>query len=212
MAKKHNAQGRSPHGPTYVKLDQWLLKSAAWLSLSVYSRCLYIEIKRRYFGTNNGNISLSHREAQRLLNCSNKPVPAAFRELQEKGFIKARQKGAFKGVPMATTWILTEVPQDLPERHLIPSKEFMSWQPDANDHSKKARHAESGLSARPERAEDGGAGRFERAVSTPRTYREGQNEPIRSTPRAGTYNIPYTLAPDVPSETTPHMVQKGRAA
>ncbi len=204
---KHDNRGRSERGSSYMQLHRWFLDSLAWRSSNVYERCLYLEIKRRYNGANNGAISLSHREAEQLLGCSNKPIPAAFRGLQDKGFIKAQQKGKFKGIPMATTWILTEVPQDLPERHLIPSKDFMAWQPVGN----KTPHAQSVPTARPKRAANDGAVRRERAVSTPRAYGEGLNEPNRSTHKAGTYNIPSTYAEADHEGTTIHTTE-GRVA
>ncbi|NRP19899.1 hypothetical protein LPJGGPFB_03157 [Ensifer adhaerens] len=135
---KQDKRGRSSGGERHVRLPEWLLASAAWRSLSVYSKLLYIEIKRRYNGNNNGDISLSHREAQDLMGCSNKPIPAAFKELEVKGFIKAAERGSFhwktrrdgQGGRRATTWILTEYPQDSPIRSLIPTKDFMAWRPD----------------------------------------------------------------------------------
>lgn len=185
---KHNKTGRAPAAPTYCQLHNWLLDSPAWRALNPYARCLYVEIKRRYNGRNNGGISMSYREAETLLGCSNKPVPGAFRDLRDKGFIRTQQRGKFKGVPLATTWILTELPQDEPVKSLIPTKDFMSWKPT----EKKTRHAESGLSARPKRAVNEGAARRERAVSTLRAYSEGPFSPSRSTLKAGTCNIPDT--------------------
>lgn len=63
-------------------------------------------------------------------------VGISFRELQEKGFIKPQQKGSFSwkaaldGSLRATRWTLTELPQDLPEKHLTPTKDFAAWQPE----------------------------------------------------------------------------------
>ncbi|GEM_PF-946010 len=188
---KHDNRGRSNVSP-YVQLHRWFLDSAAWRSLNVYARCLYIEIKRRYNGKNNGAISMSYREAQELVGCSNKPIPAAFRDLIEKGFIKQERRGSFKGTPFATTWILTELPQDEPERSLVPSKEFMSWKPNSSPAKKKSPHAESVHAARLERTANGSSARLERAVSTPRAYSEVPFSAIPCTPRAGTINIPYT--------------------
>jgi hypothetical protein len=135
---------------------------------------------------------MSYREAQELVGCSNKPIPAAFRDLIEKGFIKQERRGSFKGTPFATTWILTELPQDEPERSLVPSKEFMSWKPDGRPAQKKTPHAESVHAARLGRTENGTTARLERAVSTPRAYSEPSFSAIPCTPRAGTINIPYT--------------------
>lgn len=188
---KHDSRGRGSGSP-YIQLHRWFLDCDAWRSLNVYARCLYVEIKRRYNGKNNGAISMSYREAQELVGCSNKPIPAAFRDLIEKGFIKQERRGSFKGTPFATTWILTELPQDEPERSLVPSKEFMSWKPDGRPAKKKTPHAESVHATRLERTANLTTARLERAVSTPRAYSEGPFSTIPCTPRAGTINIPYT--------------------
>ncbi|WP_244427940.1 hypothetical protein [Sinorhizobium fredii] len=120
----------------------WLLNSAAWKATTVYERALYFELKQLHNGQNNGEIALSHREAEGLLNCSNKPVAAAFDGLLEKGFIKVATRGSFHWKNRApggrsTRWILTEYPVDVPERSLIATKEFMRWRPE-----EKQRYAE----------------------------------------------------------------------
>ena len=79
-------------------------------------------MRGRYNGSNNGNIVMSYREAQELLGCSNKPIPGAFRELQDRGFIKPNKKGSFSwkmrfdGTGRATTWILTSFVRTFPKR------------------------------------------------------------------------------------------------
>lgn len=188
---KHEGRGRS-NGSPYVQLHRWFLDCEAWRSLSVYARCLYLEIKRRYNGKNNGAISMSHREAQELVGCSNKPITAAFRELTSKGFIKQVRRGSFKGTPFATTWALTELQQDEPQRSLIPSKEFMSWKPEKASAKKKTPYAESVHAARPEHTANGTAVRLEHTVSTPRAYSESPFSTLPCTLRACTINIPYT--------------------
>lgn len=132
---KHNSKGRSKGGPPYVQLYHWIRKTDAWRSLAPYSRLLYVEIRGRYNGSNNGDISYSYRQAEEDLCCSNKPIPIAFRELQERGFIKPVSKGAFSwkarfdGKGRATTWLLTELPQDYPQQSLIASYDFKARNP-----------------------------------------------------------------------------------
>lgn len=52
----------------FAMLSEWFQPSPAWASLKPGPRELYIEIKRRFTGTNDGDIKLSHREAASLLN------------------------------------------------------------------------------------------------------------------------------------------------
>ena len=127
---------------------EWFMRSTAWQAATVYERSLYLEIKRRYNGRNNGDISLSHREAEALLDCSNTAVEKAFKGLQSKGFIKPQRKGSFgwktsnkdgRNQGRATRWHLTELPKDLPVRELAGgTKEFMKWQPGLDFSEKSA--------------------------------------------------------------------------
>lgn len=138
MSRKHDNKGRRTGDGHYFQMFEWLMRTTAWQHASVYERSLYIELKRRYNGKNNGDIAMGHREAERLLGCSNKPVRCAFNGLQQKGFIAATVKGSFdwkasrdgKNHGRSTRWRLTELPQDLPERVLSGgTKDFLRWQP-----------------------------------------------------------------------------------
>lgn len=131
----------------YFQMYEWFMRSTAWQAATVYERALYLEIKRRYNGRNNGDISLSHREAEALLDCSNTAVEKAFKGLQCKGFVKPQQKGSFgwkinkdgRSQGRATRWRLTELPQDLPIRELAGgTKEFMKWVPGVDFSEKSA--------------------------------------------------------------------------
>lgn len=130
---KHNNKGRSKGCPPYVQLFHWIRKTEAWRSLSPYPKLLYIEIRGRYNGSNNGGISFSVREAMEALSCSNRTAISSFRDLEDRGLIKAVIKGAFEwktrygAEGRATTWLLTELQQDIPERSLVPSYDFKKW-------------------------------------------------------------------------------------
>jgi hypothetical protein len=198
VANKQDRKGRSKGGPAYVQLYHWIRKTDAWHSLNVYARCLYVEIRGRYNGSNNGDIPMSFRDAQELLGCSNKPLPEAFRQLQDRGFIVPVQKGAFTwkvrfhGSGRATTWRLTELPADYPERCLTPTYDFKTWKPDPEN---KTRHAESIPIARPKRTMNDVIARPKRTNGTPRAYHNGHSGDPHGTPRAGTSNIPSTPLP-----------------
>lgn len=143
---RSDRKGRSRgSGLPYTQLFHWIRRTEAWRSLSPYTRLLYIELRSKFTGTNNGDISMSYREAEELLGCSNRPVIVGFRELQDRGFIIPIKKGAFtwkvrfQGAGRATTWRLTELPADYPERSLSPSNEFKNWQPEAEAKNKTRR-------------------------------------------------------------------------
>lgn len=147
MSRSHNNKGRARNGPAFVQIHHWFRKTEAWRSLGPYSKLLYIEMKAKYSGANNGEIPMSYREAAELLGCSNRPVIIGFQELQDRGFIVPVQKGAFswkvrfEGTGRATTWRLTEIAQDWPERSLAPTYEFKTWSPPPAEN--KTRRAKS---------------------------------------------------------------------
>lgn len=127
---------------TFFQMHTWLVNSPAWRATNVYERSLYIELKQRYNGYNNGEISLSHREAAAALNCSDKPIRDAFKGLTEKGFIRVAQVGSFHwkagGGPSgrSTRWILTEYPVDHPLKSLTAERGFMRWRPSPEEKSR----------------------------------------------------------------------------
>jgi len=53
-----------------VKLRFWLLNSPAWQSLPPAARALYIDIVKRYNGSNNGRIVMGVRDAAKLIGVS----------------------------------------------------------------------------------------------------------------------------------------------
>ncbi len=122
-----NRTGRTAGEARHVRLYHWMLNCTAWRSLSLPARCLLVEVWARYNGQNNGEIGFSVREAAKALGVGKNTAHQAFRELEGKGFLKARQRGSFHWkAKLATTWQLTAEPcDDLPA-----SKEFMSWRPE----------------------------------------------------------------------------------
>lgn len=108
MSKYSKAKGRS-NKATFVMLRYDLMDSPAWLSLSANAQALWLHIRRRYWGENNGDIPLSTREASKLLHVSPSTASRTFKELQEKGFIAVGEASSFDfKMKRATRWILTD--------------------------------------------------------------------------------------------------------
>ena len=125
--RRHDNKGRSVGVARFVKLEHWMLKTLAWQSLPPAGRALYVELAQRYNGSNNGEISMSVREAAKLLHIAKETATKAFRELEHKGFIKCRKCGSFNyKLRHASTWILTEHAFN----DELSSKEFASWRPE----------------------------------------------------------------------------------
>lgn len=128
--RRHNkgwgidATGRSKHGDRHVRLHYWLLNSLAYKSLSVCARALLVEFYQRYNGGNNGDIALSVRYAANQLNVAPGTALKAIRQLEDRGFICVKQRGAFEWkAHHATTWILTEFEY----WGQLPTKDFIRW-------------------------------------------------------------------------------------
>jgi hypothetical protein len=124
--------------PRYVQIFHWEMDSAAFRDLSACARALYIEIRRRYNGTNNGFIVYSCRQGADELKISKSTAAKALNELQTHGFIVAEQRGAFRWKidvtgerhRPASEWRLTTYHSDrvhgIESRY--PTKEFMRWE------------------------------------------------------------------------------------
>jgi hypothetical protein len=111
----------------FVQLHEWFQKTTAWSTLPPGPRALYIELKRRHTGSNNGHIILSHREAAKLLHVHRNTVGPWFKELEARGFIVMTQAPYLgpSGVGQTSHWLLTEIPGHGKE---TASKAFASWQ------------------------------------------------------------------------------------
>ena len=106
-----NAKGRSRCLPPYVKLELWVLRSAAYDRASLAARCLLVELMALYNGRNNGDVWLSVRDAAARLHCGKDRAQRAFAELECLGFIQVNKRGSFHlKVRHATTWTITLFP------------------------------------------------------------------------------------------------------
>jgi hypothetical protein len=134
MKKPRRRGAKSEYIGSHVRLYHWELKSLAFRSLSVGARALLIDLKALYNGTNNGGLFLSVREAGKRLGVAKDTASKYLRELELRGFVKAREHGHFSMKSasrrgQATTWTLTEYGVG----DAIPTKDFMHWRPE--DHS-----------------------------------------------------------------------------
>ena len=103
MAKKAhrgrvNATGRN-ETKQYVGVSYAMAQSPAWRSLGGAALKVWFELRCRFNGRNNGELSLGLDEGARLLGLGKSTVYRALKELEEKGFIcmttKAESKNRF---------------------------------------------------------------------------------------------------------------------
>ncbi len=124
MPKPYKSQKRG--AGRHVQLSEYLQKTQAWATLKPGPRALYIELKRRYNGYNNGRIVLSHREAAVALAVTRNTVGPWFAALQERGFI-AMTVGPYlgpSGVGRSALWSLQELATEDGEPA---TKGFLTW-------------------------------------------------------------------------------------
>lgn len=100
-----NANGRSKKD-RYIGISHYFYDSTAFQTLPPAARCIYLELKRRYNGSNNGEIRLSCREAAEVIHGSTATASRMLVLLQDHGLIKCHNKGVYQN-RHATTWILT---------------------------------------------------------------------------------------------------------
>jgi hypothetical protein len=106
-----NATGRNDGEGQYAILSYALLQSHAWRNLSGAAVKVWLEVRARYNGSNNGKLTLSGDEAARILHIGKATVMRALTELQAKGFLVMKERGRWYG-RQATTWRVTEKPCD----------------------------------------------------------------------------------------------------
>lgn len=111
MSKPAYKRGKKGAG-RHVQLPEYLQATEAWSTMKAGPRALYIELKRRYNGHNNGRIILSHRDAANALNAGKNTMSRWFRELEVRGLIAMAQAPHLgpEGVGVATLWALQELP------------------------------------------------------------------------------------------------------
>lgn len=125
---KVNLKGRNKHVP-FINLHRGVTNSPAWKALTCEAKCLVLCVWERHNGTNNGCISLSHREARLALGVGNTKTARAFQQAQQHGFLIERAKGSFSwkmgaGQGRATEWEIATEPCD----GKAPKGTYRAWQ------------------------------------------------------------------------------------
>lgn len=121
--RRPNATGRNDT-ERFMPITYSMARSLAWRSLSGPAVKVYVELRSRFNGGNNGDLSLSLDEAARLLNVGKATAKRAFDELEAKGFVVMTKRGHWYG-RMATTWAAT----DRSLNGAIPTNAWRQWSP-----------------------------------------------------------------------------------
>jgi hypothetical protein len=87
LGRPVDQKGRSKGGEQYAPLSYALLHTAAWRSLSGPAVKVFLELRTRFHGANNGQLIFSLDEGKRLLGLGKTTVQRALTELQAKSLI-----------------------------------------------------------------------------------------------------------------------------
>jgi biotin operon repressor len=107
LGRPVNQKGRSKGEGQYCQLSYDFLHSAAWRSLSGAACKVFLELRTRFHGANNGRLILSLEEAAGLLGIGKATVQRSLEELQEKGLVIRTRRGQWYG-RIASTWATTD--------------------------------------------------------------------------------------------------------
>ncbi|WP_323765886.1 hypothetical protein [Marinovum sp.] len=109
MAKSYKSKKKG--AGRFVQLSESLMQTEAWATLKPGPMALYVALKRRYNGRNNGRLILSYRDAAKLLNVHRNTITGYFSALEERGLICMTQ-GAYlgpDGIGQSPHWALSEL-------------------------------------------------------------------------------------------------------
>lgn len=144
---KRLRNGRNDGEGRHVRLPFYLMDTPAWQSLDPVARVIYVELKRRFNGSNNGRICYGVREAAAALRIGKSTAARALTILVDRGFISVALKGTFdRKVRHSSEWLLTEYPPDIDIDHVdgsmlkagsLATKEFTKWRGSPATHSHK---------------------------------------------------------------------------
>ena len=121
--RKINATGRN-ETERFLPISYAMAQSAAFRSLNGPALKVWVELRSRFNGVNNGKLTLSLDEAARLLGIGKATAQRAFAELEEKGFIAMTRQGQWYG-RLASEYAVTD-------KHLnghLPANTWKQWRP-----------------------------------------------------------------------------------
>lgn len=127
---KHSTKAERTKVETYVNLKKFEFISPAFQALSGDEVLVYLAMRFRYNGRNNGQICFSSRQAGVVINKSHSTGARALRRLTELGFIKKSQDSTFGQKRLSREYELTAIdlkPAEKKNRLPDGTKDFMKW-------------------------------------------------------------------------------------
>lgn len=96
----------------HIRIYHWELTCPAFRALTVNEVRVYLEMRSRYNGQNNGRISFSSREAGAVCHKANSTGARALQRLTDLGFIKIHSDSTFAQKRLAREYELTAISMD----------------------------------------------------------------------------------------------------
>lgn len=93
MSKKKKNNNEFKAVPPYAQIEQKLVNSEGFKNLKTHTKWLYVEFRLRYRGNNARDITLTEKEAKRIMD--SRTFRADYRKLIELGFIDLIKCGGF---------------------------------------------------------------------------------------------------------------------
>lgn len=121
MRKKKPIRSNLP----FVQIYDWVRLSPAWRDLSPQARAVYVEMKARFNGSNNGKIGYGAREAAADIGMSHSSANRFLLELEDHGFITRQQESSFVHKRLSIEWCMTEARNDV--TGALATKDFFRW-------------------------------------------------------------------------------------
>jgi hypothetical protein len=127
----------------FVRLEHWMLKSPAWMTLPPDAKAIWLHVAMRFNGSNNGYISYAIREAEEI-DLSKDRAARALDALIERGFLVVTRASGFSVKNrLAREFRLTHLPHG-PHQTEPASRDFAFWSPAAKTkHSRKNQGSQS---------------------------------------------------------------------
>ena len=128
----HRADTR---GLRFLGIPHAVLKSPAYLHLSLFARAVLIEVLLRFTGYNNGEIAVSQRQvAERLRNSNYRKIGRAFIELFQHGLVDVSVEGTW--LPRRARQFRLTFVSTGKGKHVAATNDYLHWSP--GDHSSAA--------------------------------------------------------------------------
>lgn len=121
-----DTSGKAKGKQSFVMITHQVFLSEAFRHLDSHGRSLYLEVRYRYNGHNNGRIGFSTRDAAAALNISNSAAGRTFGQLVDHLLIERQGGGVLVG-RLASEWTLTEARNDVTGEPA--SKAYLRWSP-----------------------------------------------------------------------------------